>query len=147
MDVDGGIPGYSYSWSNGSTTASLSGLVEGSYSVTVTDTYGCTASDSFAVGGIVSIQEAFSFNDIQLAPNPANSYFDIQFTTMSQQNVEVCVYDLLGKRMMQSNMTYGKGTHQKRVSCEGWIPGVYVAALKDNNGAGSYTKVVITNQQ
>jgi hypothetical protein len=97
------------------------------------------------VGGIVSAQEGFSFNEVKLSPNPANSYFDIQFTTVNQQNVEVCVYDLLGKKMIHSNTAYGKGNHQKRISCEGWVPGVYVAALKDNNGAGSYIKVVITN--
>ena len=40
--VSGGTPGYSYLWSNGGTTASVNGLVAGTYSVTVTDSKGCT---------------------------------------------------------------------------------------------------------
>jgi hypothetical protein len=39
----GGTPGYTYQWTNGSTSASISGLGAGAYTVTVTDSKGCTA--------------------------------------------------------------------------------------------------------
>ncbi len=44
--VSGGLPPYSFIWSNGATTASLAGLVAGAYTVTVTDANGCTATSS-----------------------------------------------------------------------------------------------------
>ena len=40
----GGTPGYTYLWSNGNTTASITGQTPGTYTVTVTDSHGCTAS-------------------------------------------------------------------------------------------------------
>ncbi len=43
-EVTGGIQGYTYLWSNGTTTANLYNLVAGNYSVIVTDNTGCTAS-------------------------------------------------------------------------------------------------------
>lgn len=46
VSVIGGTPLYSYSWTTGATTASVSGLCAGSYSVTVTDGNGCTSGTS-----------------------------------------------------------------------------------------------------
>ncbi len=40
----GGTPAYSYSWNTGSTDSVVSGLISGSYSLTVTDAKGCTQS-------------------------------------------------------------------------------------------------------
>ncbi|MBL0082820.1 MAG: HYR domain-containing protein [Saprospiraceae bacterium] len=45
----GGTPGYTYSWSNGQTTAIATGLAAGSYTVTITDNNGCTTSASTTV--------------------------------------------------------------------------------------------------
>lgn len=45
----GGTPAYTFNWSNGATNASLTGLVAGTYTVTVTDANGCTSVDSATV--------------------------------------------------------------------------------------------------
>jgi hypothetical protein len=45
----GGTPGYTYSWSNGATTAALTGLNPGLYTVTVLDGHGCTAEQTISV--------------------------------------------------------------------------------------------------
>lgn len=46
VTAGGGTPGYTYLWTNASTTASISGLGAGGYTVTVTDSRGCTATAS-----------------------------------------------------------------------------------------------------
>lgn len=47
ISVVGGLAPYTYKWSNGATTQSLSLLSAGSYTITVTDANGCTASETF----------------------------------------------------------------------------------------------------
>ena len=49
VNPSGGTPGYSYSWNNGATTQSISGLSFGSYTCTITDANGCTITQSITV--------------------------------------------------------------------------------------------------
>lgn len=49
VNVSGGSPGYTYSWSNSQTTSSISSLCAGSYSVLITDNNGCTNTQNIAV--------------------------------------------------------------------------------------------------
>jgi hypothetical protein len=49
LNVGGGIPPYSYLWSNGSTGAGVDNLSEGPISVTVTDANGCVKAESYYI--------------------------------------------------------------------------------------------------
>lgn len=50
--VSGGVPPYTYLWGNGATTQDIGLLSSGSVSITVTDTNGCTVSNTGTVGSI-----------------------------------------------------------------------------------------------
>ncbi|HEY4798115.1 MAG TPA: SprB repeat-containing protein, partial [Bacteroidia bacterium] len=49
VSVSGGTVNYTYSWSNGQSTSSISNLTAGNYSVTITDSKGCTTANTFSV--------------------------------------------------------------------------------------------------
>ncbi|WP_170878379.1 Ig-like domain-containing protein [Daejeonella lutea] len=49
LSVTGGIGPYTYNWSNGLATQDLSGLAAGTYTVTVTDSKGCSATLTFTI--------------------------------------------------------------------------------------------------
>ncbi len=52
ISVSGGISPYSYTWSNGSSVEDLSSVMNGTYSVTVSDANKCSASSSFTVDSL-----------------------------------------------------------------------------------------------
>ena len=47
--TSGGVPGYSYAWSNGANGSSINNLTSGNYDLTVTDAYGCMLSYNYSV--------------------------------------------------------------------------------------------------
>lgn len=55
--ASGGAEPYSYEWSTGETTPEITGLAPGAYSVTVTDSNGCSVTDSVIVEGSESTLE------------------------------------------------------------------------------------------
>ncbi|MFM7727247.1 MAG: SprB repeat-containing protein, partial [Flavobacteriales bacterium] len=56
VDVTGGLPPYTYSWSNGAGTQTISSLCVGTYTVTVTDANGCQSQAFTPVSGCFQIQ-------------------------------------------------------------------------------------------
>ncbi|NND07504.1 MAG: T9SS type B sorting domain-containing protein [Saprospiraceae bacterium] len=67
-NVNGGGAPYTYSWSNGETTSSISGLEPGSYAVTVTDAAGTTVEAS----GDIDEPNQLVVN-VETTPSPNNS--------------------------------------------------------------------------
>ena len=49
INASGGTANYSYLWENGQTTATVTGLSAGTYTVDITDALGCTASNSVTI--------------------------------------------------------------------------------------------------
>jgi hypothetical protein len=62
LTVTGGndCQGYTFAWSNSATTEDLSNLASGTYTVTMTDAAGCTATQSFTVSALPLPQPTFT---------------------------------------------------------------------------------------
>lgn len=65
--------GYTYLWSNGSTNASVSGLSAGTYTVTVTDANGCTATCVKVVSQPAPVSATGTSTNVVCAESPTGS--------------------------------------------------------------------------
>jgi subtilisin-like proprotein convertase family protein len=70
ITVAGGTLPYSaYAWSNSATTEDINTLVDGSYSVTVTDAVGCTTTNSFTVTEPTALASSFAVTNVDCNSN------------------------------------------------------------------------------
>ncbi len=67
LTVSGGIPGYTYLWSNAATTQDLSGVGQGTYTVTVTDAGSCTATTSATITQPNALVVSAAIQDVSCA--------------------------------------------------------------------------------
>ena len=71
----GGAAPYTYQWSNGATTNFVQNVSPGMYSLTVTDSSGCTAVDSFNVVNSAPLNPTYTVNNASCGAN--NAMIDI----------------------------------------------------------------------
>jgi len=71
-NVSTGVPPYAYSWSNGQTSARITGLSTGTYSLTVKDSYGCS---TYASAKIDSSLMAIAIYASNYSLKPGDSVF------------------------------------------------------------------------
>jgi len=120
----GGALGYTYLWSNGATTSSINDVPVGTYTVTVTDANGCTATASISL----TVGEAF---------NPSASVTDV--SCFGGSNGAITVTNANGTAPFTfsiDGLTFSPGTFPH--SFNNLSAGTYNIAVKDVNGCTGF---------
>ncbi len=74
VEIVGGSPPFTYLWSTGQTTGSLFKLMHGQYTVTATDSRGCSQSFTFVVPMVTGVEDlAGSQDDLKIWPTIVSS--------------------------------------------------------------------------
>ncbi|MFH0894505.1 MAG: choice-of-anchor L domain-containing protein [Bacteroidota bacterium] len=118
-----------YNWSTGATSQNLINILPGSYTVTVSDSAGCSYTQIFTVGGIDFIGEADNMMNVQLFPNPANGMFYVTWRLNSQSDLEIFVYNPIGE-LVYSNRNDNTLSGKIQIDLSGAGQGVYLVKVK-----------------
>lgn len=140
--VTGGTPTYSFLWNTGATTDNLSNVPEGTYWVRVTDANGCIASDTVVVSAS-AITSMGVYAQAWIYPNPASQalYVEVVFASLSQQDVEIGLYDLNG-RLLLSDSRQGISKASFGLDVRTIPPGLYLLKLSSGRESGTYRVVI-----
>ncbi len=129
LTVSGGTAAYSYNWSNGFTSEDLTGLCANSYSVTVTDAEGCTATASATVTEPATLTVSIiSSSDVTVFGSSDGSA-----TAGAAAGTAPYSYD------WSPNGFTGDGT----ATYSGLPSGTYTVTVTDANGCTATTSVII----
>ncbi len=132
----GGTAPYTYSWSNGGSAASISGLAAGTYTVTITDNAGCTKVSSVTLEAPNAIGSLDAISFVKLYPNPAKESFNIQIELSDIQHVDMKMLNNVGQMVWnRSKENYRAGTETVDVST--LASGVYIVQVSVNGNMKS----------
>lgn len=133
--ASGGTLPYSYLWSTGDTTASISAF-GGMYSLTITDALGCTVTDSVGIEGpTVGVDELsrVGLSRFQVFPNPSTGVFTVQIDMIQSSEIVLNVFDLHGKLIYRENASV-YDTFESQIDLAGITRGVYVLQIGSDQG-------------
>ncbi|MCU0436081.1 MAG: gliding motility-associated C-terminal domain-containing protein [Bacteroidia bacterium] len=97
----GGIPPYTYTWSNGANTQEITALAPGTYYVTITDAIGLTYSDSAVVNEGVGPCELIFYSGITPNSDGKNDFWAIEFIEQYPENT-VAVFNRWGGKVWET---------------------------------------------
>ena len=123
LDVRGGEPPYTYLWSNGSVTRDLSGLVEGRYTVTVIDDYGCQAVDTVDI----ALPPPLEFN------KDVSDYNGFGIRCYNENNGNIDIIMSSGEEPYSYTWTGPDGYSSDEKSISQLSAGEYILTVEDNN--------------
>jgi hypothetical protein len=124
---------YAYSWSNGETNQNLSGVIGGDYTVTVTDSNGCSESHTLTVGDIVLATEMDLDNSsFSYYPNPAKGYLTIEASFENARAVEVQLMDMSGRVLTVKKLS-ASDQLSTTMDVSNFKSGQYLLVLKTDN--------------
>jgi hypothetical protein len=152
LDIAGGNPLYSVTWSDGYTGSCRKGLCPGSkYRICVTDSNGCTATTKIkltAPSNLVSqSMEASSLNTkdvstIAASPNPTKGIVQLAMTAKTSGTAVINIYDASGKILMTQKINVLQGINNKTVDLGKYSKGLYhIEMIVD--GQRNTTKVML----
>lgn len=125
----GGNGFYTYAWSNGGTTATITGLSLGTYFVTVTDPAGCTAVDSIEIPFAVGTENGFA--GVKVSPVPFSDLLKVQLGDWQGTELNLRIIDLQGRVHLQQSWASAPG-EALSFGTQFLAAGVYFLELEGN---------------
>lgn len=135
--VAGGVPPYTYQWSNGSTTVNAgSGVSPNWFSLTVTDSNGCVAIDSEGIVG--GVTETLASNVFEVFPTVltegVHTNLQVRMTVPEAMPATVRIIGINGQLLSRGGQTLQAGYNTFEVEADGLPVGFYLLQIESQNG-------------
>ena len=143
VSVMGGSGSYTYTWSNGGNTATITGLAADTYTVTISDETGCVADlvVDVVVDVIVGTADLAFAQAIQLYPNPAQHQTAVYYNFDTPVDLSIVLTNNIGQEVLTRKVDAAlEGVAE--VDLSALSDGVYFIKLSDGERQSTQRLVV-----
>lgn len=127
LAVSGGVFPYTYNWSNNTTSANLTNVGTGTYTVTITDANGCTTVDYVVLSSVTGLTTTNQSHPLKVYPNPSSGTFSIEGNLDSGTAAQIRVSNLLGQQLLEQTIV--GSTLNLVVTANTWENGIYIIEI------------------
>ncbi|HEY6161376.1 MAG TPA: T9SS type A sorting domain-containing protein, partial [Bacteroidia bacterium] len=139
--LNAGNPGDQFSWSTGATTQSVTVTNTGTYYVTVTDSFGCTSSDTIQIIVSTGINDLTGTQYLHVYPNPSKGTMQLEYEVPAGISAKFLIYDAAGKTVFTAELAGGH--HQLTLDLSYLEDGLYLYEISSNSRQTVRSKLVI----
>lgn len=127
--VSGATPPYTFNWNGNDTTADLSDLTPGTYDLIITDSLGCTYTETVSIlaGNPSSVQDLEGLVDLRLFPNPNQGSFSLSLELDQPKVLEVVVMNVHGQELIRRLMGISTAINEEFELSQ---KGIYLVQIK-----------------
>ncbi len=140
VTLDAGNPGATYNWSNGAATQTVTVSMSDLYAVTVTNTFGCTASNDVAVSVVICPgTDEPALRNVSVFPNPTSGALTVQFAELPSRTTHLTVVNTVGQVVLAKQQVIDLNT---ALDLSGLPKGLYLLRLQSGSSVSSVRVVV-----
>jgi hypothetical protein len=132
LEVLTGAGPFQFNWSNGEKTEDITGLNPDTFTVVVTDRYGCSEEFTFIVEADfgIGIDPKDLAQSIDLFPNPTQDVVNVKIDLGgATEDLTLTVYDVLGRKVYERNDRISH-TYNHQIDMENWASGQYMVRFR-----------------
>lgn len=88
---------------------------------------------NYTYSSLKSVEIKSSFDDITVFPNPINGNGSLSFSSLSEENIDINIYDLSGRLVFSKNYKSNKGSNSIIIETENLTQGMYFLSLQNKS--------------
>ncbi|MEX2595733.1 MAG: T9SS type A sorting domain-containing protein [Salibacteraceae bacterium] len=138
LTLDAGNPGDTYLWSTGATSQTIDVTQSGTYSVTVTNSEGCSSTDEIVITVTVGIESTLS-SKVTYYPNPTSGMLNVSLSEDVSGDLRFDLYSLSGAMIKSVSGSTSNAGEVQSIDLIDFPSGVYfMNVIHDNATIGTF---------
>jgi hypothetical protein len=130
ISMPNGTPPFIYEWDNGQNTETATGLVAGTYEVTIEDSNKCKRTTTITISTFLNIIE--NKNDlISIYPNPFKKWIAIDINNSKEKNIDIYIHNVYGQEIYNESKI--SRLEKQTIDLSNYSIGLYFVTVKIEN--------------